>query len=119
MKEQLYRQLVEVIHRKRTWCTVIDADSEGSFSQQVNGELTFMRCRQLTLAALHPYGAYSKGHTWNIPMYRLDKAVSWLKQHNPSFKTRCKSCSITMEDAESIIAHTSYDLIHLDLQNIS
>lgn len=117
MKETLYTVLVQLIRRHHTWCTVVDADSEGMYSQQTNGELQFLRCRQLTLAALHPHGIYRKGQTWNIPMPRLDKTLSRLKQRNPSFKSRCKEGRLTLEDAEDIIAHASYNLILLELED--
>lgn len=117
MKETLYTELVQLIRRHHTWCTVVDTNSEGMYSQQVNGELQFIRCRQLTLAALHPRGIYRKGQTWNIPMPRLDKTLSRLKQSSPSFKMRCKQERLTMEDAENIIAHASYNLISLELEH--
>lgn len=117
MKEALYTELAQLIRRHHTWCTVVDTDSEAMFSQQINGELLFVRCRQLTLAALQSRGIYSKGHTWNIPMPRLDKSLSYLKQRNPSFKKRCKDGQLTMEDAEDIIAHASYNLIQLELED--
>lgn len=115
MKEVLYRQLAATIHEFRTWVDVLDTDREGNFMLLSGGSLYPIRCRVLSLVAKIPHGTYPKGHVWNIPEYRLDRAVNSLKRR-PGFKERCRLGTLSMQDAEDIIRHASDRLISLELE---
>lgn len=80
MKEVLYRQLAATIHECRTWVDVLDTDRECNFMLHSGGGLHPVRCRVLSLVARTAHGAYPKGHVWDIPEYRLDRAVNSLKR---------------------------------------
>lgn len=102
MKEVLYRQLAATIHECRTWVDVLDTDRTGNFMLHSGGGLHPIRCRVLSLVARTAHGAYPKGHVWDIPEYRLDRAVNSLKRR-PGFKERCQLGTLSMQDAEDII----------------
>lgn len=74
-----------------------------------------VRCRVLSLVAKVSHGAYPKGHVWDIPEYRLDRAVNSLKRR-PGFKERCRLGTLSMQDAEDIIYLASHKLIRLELE---
>lgn len=115
MKELLYRRLAATIHEFRTWVDVLDTDRTGIFMQSSGGGLHPVRCRVLSLVAKAPHGVYPKGHVWDIPEYRLDRAVSSFKRH-PGFRERYRSGTLSMQDAEDIIRHASHRLIELELE---
>ena len=115
MKDTLYRQLATTIHECRTWVDVLDTDREGNFMLRSGGDLHPFRCRVLSLIAKIHHGVYPKGHVWDIPEYRLDRAVNSLKRR-PGFKERCKSGTLSMQDAEDIIRLASHKLINLELE---
>ncbi len=115
MKENLYKQLAITIHEFRTWVDVLDTDREGNFMLLSGGGLHPVRCRVLSLVAKIPHGAYPKGHVWDIPEYRLDRAVNSLKRH-PGFKERYHAGILSMQDAEDIIRLASHKLINLELE---
>lgn len=115
MKEVLYRQLAATINECRTWVDVLDTDRESNFMLHSGGGLHPVRCRVLSLVAKVSHGAYSKGHVWDIPEYRLDRAVNSLKWC-PGFKERCRLGTLSMQDAEDIIYLASHKLIRLELE---
>lgn len=115
MKETLYRQLAFTIHEFRTWVDVLDTDREGNFMLLSGGGLHPVRCRVLSLVAKIPHGTYPKGHVWDIPEYRLDRAVNSLKRR-PGFKERYNAGTLSMQDVEDIIRLASHKLIYLELE---
>lgn len=115
MKDHLYKQLAAIIHECRTWVDVLDTERMGNFMLMSSGDLHPVRCRVLSLVAKIPRGAYHKGHVWDIPEYRLDRAVNSLKRR-PGFKDRCRLGTLSMEDAEDIIRLASHKLINLELE---
>lgn len=115
MKDHLYKQLAATIHECRTWVDVLDTERTGNFMLMSGGDLHPVRCRVLSLVAKIPRGAYPKGHVWDIPEYRLDRAASSLKRR-PGFKERYRSGTLSMEDAEDIIRLASHKLINLELE---
>lgn len=115
MKETMYRKLVGIIHSCRSWVDVHQADHEGTQMVRIAGELRPIRCRMVTLVATRPNGIYPKGHVWDIPEYRLDKAVLALKR-KPAFRERWNRETLSAEDAEAIIERASFGFIHLHLE---
>ena len=115
MKDTLYRQLASVVHEYRTWVDVLDTEREGSFMILSGGSLQPVRCRMLSLFAKRTHATYPKGHVWNIPEYRLDRAVNSLKR-KPAFKERYNSGKLSIQDAEDIILLASDKLISLELE---
>lgn len=69
----------------------------------------------LTLFARKDRGVYKKGNSWDIPEYRIEKAVASLKRKDAGFSKRWKDNAMIKEDVEKIINHASYNLINLEL----
>ena len=115
MKEVLYRQLAATIHECRTWVDVLDTDRECNFMLHSGGGLHPVRCRVLSLVARTAHGAYPKGHVWDIPEYRLDRAVNSLKRR-PASRNAAGLGTLSMQDAEDIIHLASHKLINLELE---
>lgn len=115
MKEQMYQKLVALIHTHRSWIDVHQCDRKGKQMVQIAGELRSINCRMLTLVATRAHGVYPKGHVWDIPEYKLDKAVISLKR-KPKFRERWGRGELSMEEAEAIIEHASFGFIRLELK---
>ena len=115
MKDDKYFAIVGIIHRCRTWIDVLDCEKYGSLLVGVGYNTKRITCRMLTLFARQDRGVYKKGNSWDIPEYRIERAVASLKRTNRAFSNRWKENKILKEDVEYIIAHASYNLINLDL----
>ncbi len=74
-----------------------------------------VRRRVLTLVATRQRGLYPKGHVWNIPEDKLDRAVRSLKQRDKNFCERWKQETLTVKDAEYLIRHASNGFLILNL----
>lgn len=114
MKENAYNRLVGTIRARHTWITVLRADNERSLMVKTGRELHEVRCRVLTLVALHKHGMYNRGHVWDIPEYNLDKAVRSLKR-DVRFRERWNKGAATAADVCEVVNRASYGFIRLEL----
>lgn len=115
MKDDKYFAIVGIIHRCRTWIDVLDCERIGSMLVGVGCNSKTITCRMLTLFARRDRGVYKKGNSWDIPEFRLERAVAALKRARPDFARRWKENTIIKEDVEFLISHASYNLIKLEL----
>ena len=70
--------------------------------------------KTMTLVAVRPRSVYPKGHVWNIPEDRLDKAVRMLKK-DKGFASRWKSEYPSREDIGAIVLHATIGFLDIDL----
>jgi hypothetical protein len=115
MKESMFAKLVEVVHDYRSWVAVLDYKRTITLMARCGLELKPVRRRVLTLVATRPRGLYPKGHVWDIPEDKLDRAVRSLKQRDKKFADRWKHEKLTVEDAESLIRHATNGFLILNL----
>lgn len=117
MRNTIYRQMVYCINMYRTWIKVED---ENLYKEQViprGNRIDYLVSRILLLQAYKDHGTFSKGKTWMIPEYELDRALATYRKQNPSFKARMKKGGsyLSAEDTENIIRMASYGVIQLEL----
>jgi hypothetical protein len=115
MKETLFAQLVHVIHDHRSWVAVVDYKRTATLMARCGLDLKPVRRRVLTLVATRSCGLYPKGHVWDIPEDKLDRAVRSLKQRDKKFAARWMQETLTVEDAEFLIHHASNGFLTLNL----
>jgi hypothetical protein len=115
MKESMFAKLVEVVHDYRSWVAVLDYKRTITLMARCGLELKPVRRRVLTLVATRPRGLYHKGHVWDIPEDKLDRAVRSLKQRDKKFAARWKKDNLIVEDAEYLIHHASNGFLTLNL----
>ena len=115
MKETMYTKLVSIVHEHRSWVAVLDSTRERTMMAQSGVELKPVRRKVLTLVATRPRGVYPKGHVWDIPEDKLDRAVRSLKQRDKYFADRWKKETLTVGDAEFLIKHASNGFLSLNL----
>jgi hypothetical protein len=111
----MYKQLAEVIHNHRSWIAVHDIMGTATMVARSGVELKPVRRRVLTLVATRSQGVYSKGHVWNIPEDKIERAVRSLKQRDKKFADRWKHEKLTVDDAESLIHHATNGFLILNL----
>lgn len=80
----------------------------------VRVELMPVLRKTMTLVAVRPRSVYPKGHVWNIPEDRLDKAVRMLKK-DKRFASRWKSENPSREDVGAIVLHATNGFLDIDL----
>lgn len=117
MRNTIYRQIVYYIDAHRTWIEVADDKLYKEYVVSRNDRTDYLVSRTLVLRAIKTDGAYSKGMSWTIPEYELDKALADYRKRNCTFKFRLQkraSC-LTAEDVENIIRLATYGIIHLKL----
>jgi hypothetical protein len=116
MKTLMYDKLAKIIHDHRSWIAVHDTTGTSTLMARSGLELKPVRRRVLTLVATRQRGLYPKGHVWDIPEDKIERAVRSLKQRNKRFAARWKQDMLTVEDAEYIIHHASNGFLTLNLK---
>jgi hypothetical protein len=115
MKETMYSKLVNLIHKHRTWVTILDSKRECMLMARSGTELRPVRRRVLSLVATKPRGVYERGHVWDITEDRLDRAIRSMRRDH-KFVERWKRDILLVEDAERIIRHASNGFLNLELE---
>jgi hypothetical protein len=115
MKDLMYQKLAKVIHEHRSWVDVHSTDDTITLMARSGLDLKPVRRRVMTLVATRPHSVYSRGHVWEIPEDRIERAVRSLKQKDKRFVLRWKQGEISVEDAEYIIEHASNGFLNLNL----
>lgn len=115
MRDDKYFAIVGIIHRCRTWIDVLDCEKYGSHLVGIGYNTKTVTCRLLTLFARRDHGVYKKGNSWDIPEYRIERAVASLKRKDKGFSNRWRENAIIKDDVEKIIHQASYELINLNL----
>ncbi len=115
MKDSHYNKLVDIIHRHRSWVDVLRPKEDATLVARSGVELMAVRRRVMTLVALKPRSVYPKGHVWNIPEERLDRAVRAMKR-NCAFTERWKREELSVSDAEALVLRASNNFLSLNLQ---
>ncbi len=114
MKDSMYLKLVKMIHMHRTWVDAIVPKDESTLMARSGVELMPIRRKVMTLVAVRPRSVYPKGHVWNIPEDRLDKAVRALRRDR-HFAARWKNGNPTREDVDAIVLHASNGFLNIYL----
>lgn len=114
MKDSMYLKLVKMIHMHRTWVDALVPKDESTLMARSGVELMPIRRKVMTLVAVRPRSVYPKGHVWNIPEDRLDKAVRALRRDR-HFAARWKNGNPTREDVDAIVLHASNGFLNIDL----
>jgi hypothetical protein len=109
------KKLAKIIQEHRSWISVLETDNTVSLMSRSGVELKPVRRRVLSLVSTSKQGVYPRGHVWDLPDDKLDKAVRSLKQKDKSFVTRWKLNEITPADVEYIIRHASNGFLILNL----
>jgi hypothetical protein len=115
MKETMYSKLVNLIHKHRTWVTILDSKRECMLMARSGTELRPVRRRVLSLVATKPRGVYERGHVWDITEDRLDRAIRSMRRDH-KFVERWKRDVLLVDDAERIIRHASNGFLNLELK---
>jgi hypothetical protein len=115
MKDSMFTQLAEIIHSHRTWIAVHDTKRIATVMAHCGASLKPVKRRMLTLVATHTQGVYHKGHVWDIPEDKLDRAVRSLKQRDKQFGERWNQDKLTVADAEALVKHASNSFLILNL----
>ncbi|MCM1312835.1 MAG: hypothetical protein NC252_08080 [Roseburia sp.] len=115
MKDSHYNKLVDIIHRHRSWVDVLRPKEDATLVARSGVDLMTVRRRVMTLVALRPRSVYPKGHVWNIPEERLDRAVRAMKR-NRTFTERWKREELSVSDAEALVLRASNNFLSLNLQ---
>ena len=114
MKDSQYTHLVNLIHLHRTWVDAFLPKEDATLMARSGTELVHVRRKVMTLVAVRPRSVYPKGHVWNIPEDRLDRAVRSLKRDS-RFAGRWKREELTCADAGAIVRHATNGLLDIDL----
>ena len=115
MKEVMYTKLVNLIHKHRSWVTILDSKRDCTLMARSGTELRPVRRRVLSLVATKPHSVYPRGHVWDITEERLDRAVRSLRR-DAKFVERWKREVLLMEDAEHLIRHATNGFLNLELE---
>jgi hypothetical protein len=115
MRTAMFDKLVEIIQDYHTWVVVHATNDTATLLARSGTELKPVRRRVLTLVAIRARGVYERGHVWEIPEDRIQRAVRSLKQRDKRFAARWRQSEITRADAEYIIHHASNGFLNLDL----
>jgi hypothetical protein len=115
MNTLMYNKLAEIIHNHRSWIAVHDTTGTSTLMARSGVELKPVRRRVLTLVATRSQSVYHKGHVWEIPEDKIERAVRSLKQRDKRFAARWKQDKLTIDDAEYIIHHASNGFLTLNL----
>lgn len=114
MKDSQYRTLVTMIHRHRSWVDAFIPKDDAVLMARSGTELMQVRRKVMTLVAVRPRSVYPKGHVWNIPEDRLDRAVRTLRR-DKCFAARWKAGNPTREDVDAIVLKATNGLLNVDL----
>ncbi|WP_342980487.1 hypothetical protein, partial [Parabacteroides merdae] len=117
MRNTLYRQMVYWIREYRTWIEVVDDNTYKEYALPRNGHIDYIVSRTLVLRAYKDKGPYTKGMTWTIPEYALDKALATYRKQEHTFRQRIKKAAMYLSprDAEAIILLASHNIVRLEL----
>lgn len=117
MRNTLYRQMVYWIREYRTWIEVVDDNTYKEYVLPRNGHIDYIVSRTLVLRAYKDKGPYTKGMTWTIPEYALDKALATYRKQEHTFRQRIKKAAMYLSprDAEAIILLASHNIVRLEL----
>jgi hypothetical protein len=115
MNAPMYHKLATLIHEHRTWIAVHDTTGTSTLMARSGLELKPVRRRVLTLVATRAKGVYPRGHVWEIPEDKIERAVRSLKQRDKRFAARWKCGALIVDDAEYIIHHASNGFLTLNL----
>jgi len=116
MKDSLFYKLVDIIHRHRSWVDVLRPKEDATLVARSGVELMPVRRKVMTLVAVKSRSVYSKGHVWNIPEERLDRAARAMKRDR-AFSERWKQGELSASDAEALVLRASNNFLNLNLQD--
>ncbi len=114
MKDSEYMTLVNMIHRHHSWVDALIPKDDVTLMARTGVELMPVRRKVMTLVAVRSRSVYLKGHVWNIPEDRLDKALRTLRRDR-NFSARWKSGNPTREDVDAIVLKATNGFLNIDL----
>lgn len=117
MRDTLYRQMVHCINVYRTWIEVADDNFYKEHIISRAERTDYLVSRTLVLRAFKTNGTHTKGTTWAVPEYELDKALAIYRKQDRTFRQRIKKAAIyfSPKDAEIVIRLATYNIVQLEL----
>lgn len=118
MRKDIYKQLVSIIDRHRTWIEVADVNHYEVASVERYGTVHTTVCRSLVLEVFRAGKEYGLHHRWSVSEYELDKALAAYRKHIRIEKRgddKHKAVQLTPKDVEEIIQVATHGVVHLHL----
>lgn len=117
MRESLYKEIVRLLHRHRTWLEVVSSTEVRKHSVISGGKVTDITSRVLVVKAIYPHAPYRRGTIWQIAEYELDKAVKQLRTEKRLSK-RTVEGKLQLPYVERIITMASHGILIPNLSDL-
>lgn len=117
MRESLYKEIVYLLHRHRTWLEVVSSTQVRKHSVIRNGKLTDITCRVLVVKAIYTHFPYRRGAIWQIAEYELDKAIKQVRIEK-GLPKRTEEGKLPLQYIERIITMASHGILIPNLSEL-